>query len=423
MNTGQKMIEALHKGDLNAAQMYFQQVCNAESDEEKFDLAEELFSLGFLEETKILVEQLLTNYPNESELKVMLAETLVEMDSEEEALNELGHIKEGDPFYPRALLLMADLYQMQGLYEVSERKLLEAKGLNKDEPVIDFALGELYLEQGKFLESVRSYESLLKRNILEFAGINIHQRMAESLSAGGAFEEALTHYEKAVVQQEEINTLFGYGFTAFQAGLYERAIQQLEKVLELDKEYHSIYLILAKAYEHEEQLEKGLKTVQRGLEQDSFQKDLLFFGGKLALKSGDNTLAESYLREALALDPDYIEAALILNSLLLKEEKYEEVLEIVALVNQEGESVSQFLWDSAKAYYALEQFTEAKKQYKKAFIDLKDNDEFLEEYGYFLLEEGLQLEAKEIFQALQRRNPTNEEFMSLLERLEDPYEI
>ena len=47
--------------------------------------------------------------------------------NEEEAILILEKIHEDDPSFPESLLLLADLYQMEGLYEVSEQKLLKAK--------------------------------------------------------------------------------------------------------------------------------------------------------------------------------------------------------------------------------------------------------------------------------------------------------
>ena len=68
-----------------------------------------------------------------------------------------------DPSFPESLVLLADLYQMEGLYEVSEQKLLKAKELLPNEIVIDFALGELYAEQGKFTDAIRYYEKVLEK--------------------------------------------------------------------------------------------------------------------------------------------------------------------------------------------------------------------------------------------------------------------
>ena len=78
------------------------------------------------------------------------------------------------------------------------------------------------------------------------------------LSTSGSFEESLPYYEKALDEKLEINTLFGYAFTAFQAGFYRTAIERFNELKELDPEYHSLYLPLAKAYEHEEELESSL---------------------------------------------------------------------------------------------------------------------------------------------------------------------
>ncbi len=121
---------------------------------------------------------------------------------------------------------MADLYQMQGLFEVSEQKLLQAKSMLQDEPVIDFALGELYFTQGSYAKAVPYYEETAKERH-EIGGVNVHQRLAESLSAAGEFEEAISWYEKAAAEHTEPNTIFGYGFTAYQAGMVKTAIKRL----------------------------------------------------------------------------------------------------------------------------------------------------------------------------------------------------
>src|SRR5690606_36037213 len=135
-----------------------------------------------------------------------LAEVLIEMGQDGEALQSLESIREDDPSYPSALLVEADLYEMQGLFEVSENKLLKAKELLPDEPVMDYALGELYMTQGRFLEAARSFSLLLEKEI-EIEGVDINSRMAEALSAGGAFEEALTYYKQSLKNKMDIDLL------------------------------------------------------------------------------------------------------------------------------------------------------------------------------------------------------------------------
>lgn len=416
MDKIEKIITLLESGNHEEAIRYYNDILLNGSNEERFVLAEEMFQLGFLEETKSLLAQLLTSYPEEGELLVLYAEACLELGLEEEAMLTLEKVCNTDHSFPQSLLLLADLYQMQGLYEVSEQKLLLAKKTLPNEILVDFALGELYLEQGRFTEAIRMYELVLKEED-EVAGINIHQRMAEALSAGGAFEEALKFYEQALDDHLEINTLFGYAFTALQAGYNRTAIEKFEEVKVLDPEYHSLYLNLAKAYEREEELTNAVKTIEEGLKYDDFNKDLYFYGGKIAIKSNQPERAEHLLRQALVLDPEFIEAALSLNKVLFIQEKYDDALEIIELMKENGIEDPEFIWDEAHALAKIENFSLALNKYQHAYNFFKNQQDFLSEYGYFLNEEGKRDKAAEIFSMLLQMDPSNEEFAQMLQSL------
>lgn len=384
MNNAELMIKYIEDQNLEKAAAEFEKVKRFSSDEEQFMLAQQLFHYGFLDEAKQLYELLLQSHPDESELKLLLVELLIEMNNEDEAYHYLSMIDETDPAYPQALLIEADLYEMQGLYEVSEQKLLQAKELLDNEPVIDYALGELYMSQGRFLEATRSFKLLLDADHQEFSTIDIHGRMAEALSAGGAFEQSLPYYETSLANQMEINVLFGYALTCYQAGVYEKAIKAFNQLKEMDPDYHSLYLYLAKSYEHEEKIKEALEVVESGIALDEFNKELQLYAGKLSLKQGDEMKAEQYYRESLALDPEFTEAAIDLNKLLLHQENYEAVLEITTMFEKEGSGDPQFNWDAAVSLQHLEQYSLALKQYELAYNDLRYNRDFLVDYGYFL---------------------------------------
>jgi tetratricopeptide (TPR) repeat protein len=136
-------------------------------DEEKLQLAEEYYQWGIIDKAHDIIEELHFLYPDEIQITLFLAELFIEMEKEEEAIDLLNTIMIDHEAYPQALLLLADLYQMQGLVEVSEQKLQEAKHLLPNERIIDFALGELYFHQENtsmlFLITKR-----LKKNIRRF---------------------------------------------------------------------------------------------------------------------------------------------------------------------------------------------------------------------------------------------------------------
>lgn len=416
MDVVNKIITHLENGLYERALEEYEAVLNHGSNEAKFLVAESFYQYGFVLEAQNLIKELLKVYPEEGELIVLLAETLMEQGNEEEAVLELEKISFDDPSYPESLLLLADLYQMEGLYEVSEQKLLKAKELLPNERIIDFALGELYSEEGKFIEAIRCYEKVLQ-TLEEVAGVNINQRIADAMSAGGAFEEALGYYEKALKGKVELNTLFNYGFTALQAGFNGKAIEKFQQLKELDPEYYSLYSNLARAYEREENPEKGYQILQEGIKYDEFNKDLYLYAGKLALKTGHEEEAEQMFREALALDPELTEAALILNKLFIHQERFEDTLEIINIVGVEEDP--QFLWDRAIAYQQKEEYSQALNSYESAYTFFKDSSDFLIDYGYFLMEEGNRKKAVEVFSKLIKMEPSNEEFLDVWQRLSE----
>ncbi|PLT34882.1 lipopolysaccharide assembly protein LapB [Bacillus sp. V5-8f] len=418
MNIVKETVQLLINGEFARAEHQIGRIKASQSPEDMHLLAEELLQLGFWDKAKDLYEELLKLFPGEGELILSLAEILIEADQEDEAFALLEQISPEDEMYPSALLLEADLYQMQGMDEVSERKLLQAKQLLPDEPLVDFALAELFYQQGRNLDAVASYLKVLEADT-EINGININQRIAESLSGAGKFEEALPYFKKALEDRLEINTLFEYGFTAYQAGFYETALDTFTELKELDREYYSLYLYLAKAYEHIEHLDRSLAAVKEGIAVDEFNKDLYFYGGKISLKKGEPEEAEEFFRQALALDPGFLEASLTLIKLLMQQERFEDALECLEEVRKYGEDDPQFDWLSAVSRQKLEQYDEALNDYHKAYNSFKNNQDFLEDYGFFLIEEGNKHTAREIFNKLASADPSNDEYAMILERLTD----
>ncbi|WP_338470083.1 tetratricopeptide repeat protein [Niallia sp. XMNu-256] len=414
MDVANKIITHLENGLYEKAMEEYEAILAIGSHEEKFLVAEGLFQYGFILEAQNLIKELIKVYPQEGELIVLLAETLMEQGNEEAAVLELEKISPNDPSYPQSLLLMADLYQMEGLYEVSKQKLLKAKELLPNEAVIDFALGELNYEEGKFSEAIHYYKMVIQTTE-EVGGVNLNQRIADALSAGGSFEDALHYYEKALMEKMELNTLFNYGFTALQAGFNEKAIKLFLQLKEIDPEYYSLYTNLARAYERVEDVEKGYQILKEAMQYDEFNKDLYLYAGKLALKIGKEDEAEQMFREALALDPELIEAALTLNKLFLHQERYEDIIEIISIVGVEEDP--QFNWDAAIAYQNLEEYSQALNSYENAYTFFKDSSDFLSHYGYFLVEEGKREKAVEVFSELIKMEPNNEEYVDVWQRL------
>src|SRR5690625_1529993 len=70
---------------------------------QKFAISEFYLQWGFYDKATAVLENLLQKYPEESELKVMLANIYIEIENDKEAVHLLNEIKKNDPAYEQSL--------------------------------------------------------------------------------------------------------------------------------------------------------------------------------------------------------------------------------------------------------------------------------------------------------------------------------
>src|SRR5690625_3407271 len=301
IDTIMKAVNYMENNQTEDALMLLEQYLPSADDDKKYTIAEFYFQWGFLQEALIILRELIQRHPKENELKILLANIFIELEEDSEAIQLLNEIDSSDPVYEQALLLLADLYQVQGLFEVSEAKLLEAKRLDPNEPIIDFALGELYFSIGNYEKAIIYYEKiLLEKN--ELGQISINERLAEAYASSGKYEIALDYFQKDKSDNPDI--LFKYGFTAYHVDRKDIAINVWKKIIEVDEHYHSVYYELAKAYYEEELLQEAFDTAEKGLKMDEYNKELYYFAGMLAYQLQKVSQSENYVRQAIVLDAD-----------------------------------------------------------------------------------------------------------------------
>ena len=412
-----ELMQAIEEGDLQAVNQLIERILTNAMPEEQYSIAEVLMQYGFFVEADKVLEHLQFIFPEEAQIAIDRASVLMELDEEDKALELLMSVQADAAEYPQALLVLADYYQMQGLYEVAEKQINEAMELLPSEPLLQFAKAELLFETGRFTESVRIYEELYEQNET-FAGVSLAERLAEVYRAGAAYEQALEFYMKALEEEVKPDILFGSGYAAFQTQNYELAIRQLEDLKELDPDYFSAYLLLAESYAMLEDNKKAYAAIKEGIVRDEYDKSFFLFAGKIALKNHEPEQAIDYLQQAIALDPEYMEAILVLMSIYSKEEQYAEIVQLYEHVSSQDFDWTALYPFVAAAYNEEEDFEKAYTLYEAAYEDFKEDTAFLEKFCYFLLEDGKQARAKEIAQQLVAIDPTEQQYIELLERFE-----
>ncbi|MFD1038680.1 tetratricopeptide repeat protein [Virgibacillus byunsanensis] len=414
METIMEAVRLMESNESNKAIAMLEEYLPLADEEERYTIAELYLQWGYLEEASVILFELLQQYPDESELKVMLADIYIELDNDEEAINLLNEIGEDDEAYLQTLIQLADLYQAQGLFEVAELKLLTAKQYEPNEPLVDFALGELLFSTGDYKKAITHYEKILPYT-KEMANVSINDRLAEANAAIGEYEKALLIFQD--VDSEHPDTLFKYGFTAYHAGRNDIAIKAWEHVIEIDSYYHTVYYQLAKAYVEEEMIDNAYETAKKGLSIDEFNKELYFYAGSIAHQLDKDQESEKWVREAVALDPDYKDAVLFLIELLKSRDDFTGIIDLLTEIKHTGAQDPQYEWELARAYNENELYEDALKHYNEAYNTLNQDSDFLKEYAYFLTEEGRINKAIPVFELYLEQQPLDTEIEEHLNRL------
>ena len=380
MKNSEKMLSAIEAQDLVQAEQWFEKALLEDSDSILLDLGEYLESIGFFLQAKRIYNKLAPLYP---QVNLNLAAIASEDGDLEEAFAYLEEIRSNDPWYVNALLIKADLYQMDGLPDVAREKLVEASQLSGD-PIITFGMAEIDFELGNFTQAIKEYASLDNRMIYEQTGISTYQRIGVSYASLGKFEAAIEFLQKAIEIEYDESTVFELAVILYDQEDYQKANLYFKQLDTLSPDFEGYEYIYALSLHADHQAEAALLMAQQGLNKNPFDSQLALLASQVSYELHDTEKAESYLLDAWNNADDLEEIALRLTNLYLEQERYEDIL---ALEDQDWDNVLT-RWNIARSYQALEDIEKAQELYGELHRDLRDNPEFLEEYIYLLRECG-----------------------------------
>lgn len=380
MKNSEKMLSAIEAQDLVQAEQWFEKALLEDSDSILLDLAEYLESIGFFLQAKRIYNKLAPLYPK---VNLNLAAIASEDGDLEEAFGYLEEIRSNDPWYVNALLIKADLYQMEGLPDVAREKLVEASQLS-DDPIITFGMAEIDFELGNFTQAIKEYASLDNRTIYEQTGISTYQRIGVSYASLGKFEAAIEFLQKAIELEYDESAVFELAVILYDQEDYQKANLYFKQLDTLSPDFEGYEYIYARSLHADHRAEEALFMAQQGLNKNPFDSQLALLASQVSYELHNIEKAESYLLDAWDNADDLEELALRLTNLYLEQERYEDIL---ALEDQDWDNVLT-RWNIARSYQALENIEKARELYGELHRDLRDNPEFLEEYIYLLRECG-----------------------------------
>ena len=376
-NYAQQMLDTLSRGQLEEAQRLFAQSLRHDDDDLIYSLAEELYALGFLNQSRRAYKKLLEKYPEEDGIRTALADIAIEDDEIDDAQNYLAQIKPESDSYLRALLVKADIYQTEGLNESAEYSLLQAEEIAPDEEVIQFALAEFYYANQAFQKAITRYRALLLKGQREMSRVDIVSRIGVAYAQVGNYDNAIGYLEQIKLDKMTTDTRFQLAILYQEDKREDEAIRIFNDILETDPKYTSAYPLLGQAYENKQQLDDAYRTYQAGLAQDETNTRLYRLAGTAAVKTGDTATAETYYRQALAIDDADVMTIIVLSELLFEQHRVDEIINMLTQYLADDVSDPQFYWYLARAYQASGNDDKAQAYFESALPLFQENATFL----------------------------------------------
>ncbi|MBJ7618988.1 tetratricopeptide repeat protein [Weissella confusa] len=418
----ERMLDELSGGQLEDAKKSFASSLRYDDDDTIYSLAEELYGLGFSTQAKRAYQKLLEKYPDEDQLRTALADIAIDEDKTDEAITYLAEISPDSTAYIESLLVLADLYQSEGLNEAAEAKLREAFDLAPEETIIQFALAEFYFATGRYETAIPFYRDLLKAGERRFSGLDIASRIGVAYALTGNFANALGYLEQIKDADLTPDVRFQLGMTyAVDPEKVDKAIDTLEELQELDPSYAGLYEPLGQLYEDKNDLEQALITYQAGIAVDSFNAQLYTRAAAVAQAQGEDEEADRIYREALENNPEDLTLTIGYSNLLVAMGDHVGNINLLNefLADDDAEADPQLYWNLAQSYTALEDFEMATKYWNAALPFFLDNINFLKPAYFYFREEGETALAEEALFNYTQLAPNDLEMAELYDQLKE----
>lgn len=381
MTYSERLLDEIEKHDFSQNKILLKKALDNDDPEVLSSLAENLTDFGFTDLAKEVYRALIAKFPQEDLFKVYLAEILINDGKDDDGLTLLYNVQPDSSAYLDSLLVQADYYQTNGLFETAKDKLLEALKIAPEEDAIKFGLAELYFSSGQFEPALALYQELIKRQE-SFGEVNLVQRLFQTEAKLGRYEEAskvIKDHSNAVL---DIDSKYQAGLVMLSVGDDDQAIKYLDEVIDQSPDYVNAYPLLAQVYEHKHDDEQVLRSAQAGLAYNELDETLYSMGAMAASNLNELDTAEELLKKGLEVAPDNSDLRLQLSNLYLHERKYQENLDLFKNLDEDSLE-PQVHWNRAVSYENLDQSEKAKSEYLLAYPEFQGNADFLKQMIYF----------------------------------------
>jgi arylsulfatase A-like enzyme/Flp pilus assembly protein TadD len=232
--------------------------------------AEALLNLGDLQGAFVLNNAAALNDPNDPTAQVKLADTLVKLSRDEEAIRHYRKAIELFPDIPEAHSGLASVLSKKGDADGAAREYREAIRLKSGDLEANYNLGVVLAGEGKFDEAVEQFRQVVKMSADHGdAWINLGICLLR-LGKNDEGKESLRH--AAQIQAAAPEAYYNLGLAAFKENDLKQSAELFEKVVNLNPTHWSALEGLSRSYLGEQRFADALRVLRLGVANEPSNK-------------------------------------------------------------------------------------------------------------------------------------------------------
>ncbi len=208
----------------------------------------------------------------------------------------------------------------------AELALSRALTLQPDSVDAMYMLAQTYTDESRPLDAL---DLLIRAHKSAPSNADVIFLMARISMSQNYYEDAIPLLESGVqIAPQRADLVAALGESYFMAGKVDRAIEQFNKLVDLEHSARS-YSFLGLSYRNLGRFDEAKPYFEKGLALDPRNASCLFNLGFIAERQGQSSAAEGYFQKVLAVNPDHPEALLEIANMRIAAKKFPEAEELL----------------------------------------------------------------------------------------------
>jgi tetratricopeptide (TPR) repeat protein len=221
-------------------------------------------------------------------------------------------------------VLMVCAGKQAAYWENGETLWTHALACTTDNYVAHFNLGNVLRQEGKMDEAIPHYQ---KAVLIRPDYAQAHNNLGKALLLKGKVDEAISHFQNALqIRPDYPETRVNLGEALFQKGKVDEAIVQYQIALQINPGYADGQFDLGNALLQKGRMDEAISHYQKALEIKPDFAEAHINLGNILLQKGEMDEAITHFKKAVQIRPNYAQAHNNLGNILMQKGEVDEAI-------------------------------------------------------------------------------------------------